>query len=712
MVEINIFDNPQKYREAILRQHDLIVPKESEFTGKSLICVFLTSYCGVGCPFCFFQSPHPEARGNDTKNRFNPEAVDKFIKFANEANVGYLQISGGGEPFLEKEALLKCVEEIRADRIILVTSGSWAVNKQRAEEYLTEIEHAISKRKAPARVSIRLSVSAGHSIRLKERPLINLLRLFEEKYRGKENFTLQLKTFESDSTLDDYLSNYFNGYLVQKEGENQSDDPNIIKIMPWKSTITLPSGYQVVVGISRVFEPSLKPNLDDTQSIRNTVEVFEEDLKQSQNYYPATVLNADGTRGLDWIVEYNGNVAPWQDRIQDNLFNIHEDGFGEVRIATLQDPLTRSFIEYGAEYRDRIIEEVSPNTVKLVKAVSIRDYAGPLLFENEKIRLYYTLRALQDYLGAGRVNRHFLGSLPIEIQSALGLSIEQLGQLFARGKHSIVDQELAIEQSHIRFDDFLELANLGHYDLSEAEIERARRHAEVIQGVGQEPEKDQNRRLTQRVMTQKRFVWFTREQRGREKFIDLIRHGETDLNVAGRLKGQTDGTRFTVRGLFQINDIEEQLRNYGTERIFASDLERAVQTALRANRDLNLPISFHRALCGLDIGEYSQTGMLITDFINLPEVKAAFRNYDIPIPGGESINQLVDRITEFVIRQCDTTIYRFLAVVAHGAAISNVKSALSGESYRDIDYCKLRRFKDTLEVLECGSRTSSGVIKA
>ena len=270
----------------------------------------------------------------------------------------------------------------------------------------------------------------------------------------------------------------------------------------------------------------------------------------------------------------------------------------------------------------------------------------------------------------------------------------------------MLDQEFAEEQSDIRFNDFLELAELGHYDLDKVDIERARKHVEIIRGVGQEQEISQDRRLTQRVMKQKKFDWFVNNQTKREKIIHLIRHGETNFNVEGRLKGQNESIQisFTERGITQIKNFSNQLREYGTERIFVSDMERAVQTALIANRGLNLPISFHRELRGLNMGDFQNQGMLISDFIKLPEVRAAFLDHNIAIPGGESIDQLVERITGFIIRSCDTMQYKNLAVVAHGAAISNVNSAISGEPYQDVDYCKLRCFRDNLEVLEYGKR--------
>lgn len=702
MGKINIFDNPQKYREEILQLKNLINPQVNTINGKSLICAFLTAYCGVGCPFCFFKSPNPKIKENDIENKFNKEAVEKFIKFANDANVGYLQISGGGEPFLEKEALLKCIEKIQADRIILVTSGSWAFNKKNAEKYLEEINQAIANRKTRSRVSIRLSVSNGHGIRLKEHPLINLLNLFEEKYRDNKNFTLQLKTFDGDNTLAEYMNKYFAGYKMQKIGKNKSDDKNIIKIMPWKYKITLPSGYEVITGKTRFFDPSLKPDLNNTQSIQNTVEVFDEDLEESQSDFPAIVYNSNGTRGLDWIVEYNGNVCTWQNRVQDNLLNIYEDDYNKVYNKTLQDPLTLSFIEKGAKYRENIINEVSPRTTTLMKAVSVRDYAGTLLFEDEKTRLYYSLRVLQDYMSESRVNVEILKKLSQEVQFALSLSKEELSTQYFNGKHSLLDQELAKEQSDIRFNDFLELADLGHYDLDKIELERARKHAKIIQGVGFEQEINQDRRLTQRVMTIKKFDWFIGNQSQREKIIHLIRHGETNYNVDGRLKGQNENikTYFTERGLSQINDLSNKLKEFRAERIYASDLERAIQTALMANRNLNLPISFHKALRGFNMGKFQNDGMLIADFVKLPEIQAAFRNHDVEIPGGESINQLINRIIQFITKACHTTSYENLAVVTHGAAISNINAEISNQPYQDVNYCKLRYFKDNIEVLD------------
>lgn len=98
----NVFNSPAVYRRVILEAPNLVRYDTKCYQGKSFICLFLTRFCGVGCPFCFFKSP-PNKGISDIRDSFTEEGVDKFIQFANEANVGYLQISGGGESFLKEK---------------------------------------------------------------------------------------------------------------------------------------------------------------------------------------------------------------------------------------------------------------------------------------------------------------------------------------------------------------------------------------------------------------------------------------------------------------------------------------------------------------------------------------------------------------------------------------------------------------------------------
>lgn len=503
----NIFDDPAAYRKELLGKGDFLLPSEENFSAKSLICVFFTRFCGVGCPFCFFQSPIREK--SDIRDNFNRDGVEKLIEFARDTNVGYLQISGGGEPFLEKEAILESIRRVdSADRIILVTSGMWATSKKGAAKWLRDLKEALDSRERPTRLSIRLSVSEGHSIKLKNAPLINLLELFQEEYWGEPNFTLQLKTFVGDSVLYDQIEEHFGGFELKEIGADQSDDSNLIKIMPWKSLITLPSGFQVICGKSRVFGAGLRPNMNDHESIRHTVEVYDHDTEKSQKFMPSVVFDSEGRKGFDWIVEYNGNICTWQNRLQDSLMNIYEDDYEAVVAGTMRDPISRSFVEKGALYRDRIISEVSPKTVDLMKAVGVRDYAGNMLFQDEKIQLYYNIRVIQDYLAEGKVTPGFVERLSPPLRGAIALDKKFLSEQYRKGEYSIIDHEMSVNSDPQRFRDFLELVKLGHFEVCDRDVDRALAHYREISGedvfsldqITHEAGLDVERRLTDRVI--------------------------------------------------------------------------------------------------------------------------------------------------------------------------------------------------------------------
>lgn len=703
---LNVFENPEYYRKILLEQKNLIKYNNKNFDGKSLICVFFTSYCGVGCPFCFFHSPTLKENNNlfkDIENRFSERGIEKFIKFANDANVGYLQISGGGEPFLEKDAILKCIEKVNAQRIILVTSGFWAFNEKQAEKYLAEIYEILKNKRQKTRLTIRVSISKYHSIKLKEKPLVNLLKIFEKKYNQDANFTLQLKIFEEDNILFEYLDKYFPGYQFSLFGDNLSDDKEIIKIMPWKYRLTLKSGYNVIVGKSRIFNSNLRPNLYSNE-IKISEKIYDTDLELSQKDFPSVVFNSDGKKGFDWIVEYNGNVCTWQNRVQDNLLNIYEDDYNTVVNSTVNDLITYSYIDKGAKYRNRIVSEVSPRTVSLMKAVNIRDYAGTLLFEDEKIRLYYNIRVIQDYICENKINIDELNQLPIELVKTIKLNKSNLINKYKSSNYSILSQEIAKNEGATEFYDFLELVKLGHFELSKEQIKIAIQYYNSI--VKKDFIKDLNdinisngmdveRRLTKRVMNIKKLKVF-----GEGIKFYLCRHGETNWNVENKIKGQLEDApiSFTKNGLLQIEDLLAYLKEQKIEAIFTSDLLRTQETSKIINRELGLPIYYCKELRGLNMGIYQ--GKNMSEFLKDSEVQKAFKNHNIPLPGGESINQLNERFMSVLNNIIKKYSYTKVAIISHGAAISNIKSYISKDDYKDIDKCVIKYDGYKFNVLE------------
>ena len=123
-------------------------------------------------------------------------------------------------------------------------------------------------------------------------------------------------------------------------------------------------------------------------------------------------------------------------------------------------------------------------------------------------------------------------------------------------------------------------------------------------------------------------------------------------------------------------------------------------TAKIINENSKLPIYYCENFRGLNMGKFQ--GGLMSDFLNNESVKKAFVNYDFVIPGGESINQLNSRYIKGLDIIRDNYNYDKVAIISHGAAISNIKSKISGEKYEDIDYCIIKYYNNKYTIVESG----------
>lgn len=83
--------------------------------------------------------------------------------------------------------------------------------------------------------------------------------------------------------------------------------------------------------------------------------------------------------------------------------------------------------------------------------------------------------------------------------------------------------------------------------------------------------------------------------------VTLIRHGETEANVAGRWQGRTDGA-LTERGLRQASDLAAWFD--GVAHVYTSPLRRARETARAYAAVRRLEVAVHDDLVETDFGEW------------------------------------------------------------------------------------------------------------
>lgn len=459
----NFFNHPCQNRKLFL-SHVRINPTEL-YDGKALAYVSLTRFCPLKCKFCFSDSISVSSK-KTTNDAFDNCGINKFIKFANKANLGYLAITGGGEPFVEYEKLLKIIKKVRVDEIVIITNGFWAMQKEETRKILTGLS-AVSKNK---KVVVRLSYDEFHLKALKKDVIYNILDYFEN---NKTNLYFKIRTVLGDNSVDKLLSKMSSSIIERRiDGYNISDSDILRKINAKEETVKFKSGFLLKIIYGRIFYPNTKINLGNSNIIRRNVGIFDEDMNLSEDNNFSTVLNSNGRVGFDFLINYNGNISVWGNEIPDNMFNLYHHDYNDIVGGTFNDPLSLAYLEKGSNYINKIVSEVNPKAVIRSKAVNIRNFANAVLFEEDKTRLYCTIRIVQDYLSEGRLSEKQIGAYPFIIKNTILMNFNELRKLYFSSKYNIVTQ-YKNNSKEDEFTLFLELIKNNHYDLSKKEIKDA-----------------------------------------------------------------------------------------------------------------------------------------------------------------------------------------------------------------------------------------------
>lgn len=150
--------------------------------------------------------------------------------------------------------------------------------------------------------------------------------------------------------------------------------------------------------------------------------------------------------------------------------------------------------------------------------------------------------------------------------------------------------------------------------------------------------------------------------------IFLIRHGETDWNVAGRLQGR-ENIPLNEVGLYQASCAAGLLKGLVTvERVFSSPLDRAMDTAKVLSAALcDGTVTVEDGFTERDFGEKSGCK---------PEGNNIFNVWE-GIPGIEPLSDTSTRMLSALNKRAEEASGDMLAV-SHGASINAVLRALSG----------------------------------
>lgn len=168
--------------------------------------------------------------------------------------------------------------------------------------------------------------------------------------------------------------------------------------------------------------------------------------------------------------------------------------------------------------------------------------------------------------------------------------------------------------------------------------------------------------------------------------VYLVRHGQTDWNLAKKWQGQTDIT-LNQTGQNQAEEVAAKLREVSLTKCFSSDLLRAYETALILKGDREIPISMDKRLRERNFGEFE--GVSYDDFHSTPEEKRKRI---------ESDEQMRVRALIFLKEVSDSFPNDTILIVTHSEVI---KSLLVGLLHLNTPISKIQMQNTALLKIHC-----------
>ncbi len=163
-----------------------------------------------------------------------------------------------------------------------------------------------------------------------------------------------------------------------------------------------------------------------------------------------------------------------------------------------------------------------------------------------------------------------------------------------------------------------------------------------------------------------------------ERNLWLVRHGESTWNALGLVQGQDDTAILTERGRHQAKKLSERFQQSAVGVVYASDLQRARQTATPLAAALGLPVRTDPALRERCFGVYEGVPVEalhpgVTGIRGDSVVDANARP-----SGGESLDDVQKRLAQFVDGLGGRWHDGDVVVVLHGGSLRAIRNHCAG----------------------------------
>ncbi len=149
----------------------------------------------------------------------------------------------------------------------------------------------------------------------------------------------------------------------------------------------------------------------------------------------------------------------------------------------------------------------------------------------------------------------------------------------------------------------------------------------------------------------------------------LIRHGETEWNIANKYQGKTD-IPLSPKGIQQAEQLSKRLQSVKIDAIYSSDLKRAYDTGMKIAQKKEMKVHCMARLREIDFGEWE--GYTIEQLQKI--YGESYNNfllepYNYPFPGEGSMETVRQRIDEVIQKILQNECGGSIAIVSHGGVL-------------------------------------------
>lgn len=159
----------------------------------------------------------------------------------------------------------------------------------------------------------------------------------------------------------------------------------------------------------------------------------------------------------------------------------------------------------------------------------------------------------------------------------------------------------------------------------------------------------------------------------------LVRHGESTWNQERRLQGQQNPP-LSTQGRAQAQALRRRLERFPFAHAYASDLERAAETARILLQGRPVPITLTPVLREFRFGPWEgkpYDTLAQEDPVRFQQFMAGDPTF-APPPGGETRHQVLQRVKSFIAHVQENHPGQDILIVSHGGCLRALAVALLG----------------------------------